>query len=276
MTDRLPGQLDPRALSAARRALHHAAQLVSGVGDSLLPARADYTHSAVAWSEDHGPRLVGQPLPSGHRVALQLLDGALVVDDASGAAVARLTVAGSTPADALAKLGEALVACGAAARGVKLSAPDWDMPPLDGPTLPAVDAAAAAELARWYGLASLILEDVKRAWAGASDVIVWPHHFDIATLIAIDPDPHAAGARSVGVGLSPGDGSYDEPYVYVSPYPAPETLPPLRDVEARDSGWIGYVIRGSTVAGWAADGRAARLADAVQRAVKQAHALAKG
>jgi hypothetical protein len=34
--------------------------------------------------------------------------------------------------------------------------------------------------------------------------------------------------RSVGIGLSPGDHYYDEPYFYVSAYPssAPEALPP--------------------------------------------------
>ena len=37
------------------------------------------------------------------------------------------------------------------------------------------------------------------------------------------------GAAYIGAGLSPGDGHYDEPYFYLSLYPAPEpsTLPPL-------------------------------------------------
>ena len=58
----------------------------------------------------------------------------------------------------------------------------------------------------------------------APTVRCWPHHFDLATLFALEAgDPETA--RSVGVGLSPGDGSYAEPYFYCTPWPAPENLP---------------------------------------------------
>jgi len=50
----------------------------------------------------------------------------------------------------------------------------------------------------------------------ASDVLCWPHHFDIATLVTFASD------RSSSVGLSPGDGSYDEPYYYVNVHPQPD------------------------------------------------------
>jgi hypothetical protein len=55
----------------------------------------------------------------------------------------------------------------------------------------------------------------------------WPHHFDLATLTSF---PGADGATAyVGAGLSPGDGYYDEPYFYISLYPAPDVagLPAL-------------------------------------------------
>ena len=48
---------------------------------------------------------------------------------------------------------------------------------------------------------------------------MWPHHFDLATLISLQ------GETTVGVGFSPGDGSYPEPYWYVSPWPYPENTP---------------------------------------------------
>jgi hypothetical protein len=55
----------------------------------------------------------------------------------------------------------------------------------------------------------------------------WPHHFDFATLTSF-PSPNGEAAF-VGVGFSPGDHYYDEPYFYVSLYPAPdkERLPRL-------------------------------------------------
>jgi hypothetical protein len=60
----------------------------------------------------------------------------------------------------------------------------------------------------------------------ASPLRCWPHHFDLATLTTLTArDP----AGYIGVGISPGDDYYDEPYLYVSVYPKPDpaTLPAL-------------------------------------------------
>jgi hypothetical protein len=74
----------------------------------------------------------------------------------------------------------------------------------------------------------------------------WPHHFDIATLL---PGPAAGGGaqqRTIGVGLSPGDASYGEPYWYVTPWPyppPPEQLPALPGGGAwHRRGWFGAVL----------------------------------
>ena len=50
----------------------------------------------------------------------------------------------------------------------------------------------------------------------------------IAALLALEKGP-AEKARSIGIGVSPGDGYYAQPYLYVSPYPRPDTdnLPAL-------------------------------------------------
>jgi hypothetical protein len=51
----------------------------------------------------------------------------------------------------------------------------------------------------------------------------WPHHFDLDTLVTVAP------GRTSGIGFEPGDEHYDEPYFYVSVYPAPDAAssPPL-------------------------------------------------
>jgi hypothetical protein len=66
-----------------------------------------------------------------------------------------------------------------------------------------------------------------------SSVRCWPHHFDLATLITVTAAKETAESiRSVGVGLSPGDEHYGEPYFYVTPwpYPDPKKLPPLPEI----------------------------------------------
>ena len=51
---------------------------------------------------------------------------------------------------------------------------------------------------------------------GPSPVRCWPHHFDIATCVALESgDPERE--RGIGTGLSPGDGTYGQPYFHVNP-----------------------------------------------------------
>jgi hypothetical protein len=82
-----------------------------------------------------------------------------------------------------------------------------------------------------------------------SPVRCWPHHFDIATLVSI-PGGAPGEVRTIGVGLSPGDGSYAEPYFYVTPWPAPDgpTLPELPAGAAwHRAGWFGAVLTGTAI-----------------------------
>ena len=57
----------------------------------------------------------------------------------------------------------------------------------------------------------------------------------------------AEEAKSVGVGMTPGDESYPEPYLYVTPWPYPdaETLPGLALGTWHTTGWTGAVLRAS-------------------------------
>jgi hypothetical protein len=87
-----------------------------------------------------------------------------------------------------------------------------DCPELGDVSAPlGVDPGAAAFLGAWYGFAWSVLEEF-RADAPSSDDIrvqLWPEHFDAS----VGPFPGEPGAT---FGLSPGDGSYAQPYVYVS------------------------------------------------------------
>ena len=118
-----------------------------------------------------------------------------------------------------------------------------------------------------------MLGEIAAREAGASPVRCWPHHFDIATLISLEGgDPEHA--RSIGVGLSPGDESYAEPYFYVSPWPYPES-DRLDDIAPigrwHTAGFVAYVVIGSEFAG-GFDGGAA-VASAVDAAIARCRDL---
>ena len=78
--------------------------------------------------------------------------------------------------------------------------------PLSGQPLP-IDGAAARILAEWYALAHAVLTALSDATA--SEVRLWPEHFDLAIEMG-----------EVNYGFSPGDADHAEPYAYVGPWSA--------------------------------------------------------
>jgi len=95
-------------------------------------------------------------------------------------------------------------------------------------------------------MADRLLRVLAASWPNASAVRCWPHHFDIATLLALDPAATPSNiARTIGAGLSPGD--VDDPggYWYVTPWPSPAVSepPPLAAGGAwHRAGWFGAVL----------------------------------
>jgi hypothetical protein len=138
------------------------------------------------------------------------------------------------------------------------------------------DGAAFRELAAYWSDADLLLREVRSSTPGASDVRCWPHHFDIATLVA-EPGP---GRATIGIGMSPGDEHYAEPYLYVGPYPYPDTraLPSLDVGRWHTDGWVGAALTASALvaAGDAPDQQrlAGAFVDGALTAVRRVRAAA--
>ncbi|HEV8325332.1 MAG TPA: hypothetical protein VG389_27230 [Myxococcota bacterium] len=266
----------PDALVEARLQLHWAAHAVAAVGETLLDRRPDDSHASFEWHE--GTRaLVSGATGAGLRAGLRLADLTLVVLGDGGAAVrAALPLDGKTLAGALDWLGASLARLGEArAAQAPLRPPGHDLPAhAVGGGAPFGGAAPThlAELARWYGAADGWLRGFARATPGASTVRCWPHHFDLATLVTL------SAGKTIGVGLSPGDGSYAEPYWYVtpSPYSAGAARAAL-DGEGtwHRAGWFGAVLTGTRLAaaGVAAEPQRARLEAFARSALAACRAL---
>ena len=255
------GAVAPGALEPARLLAHHGVQWVSRAARANLAAEPDDSHSNLGWNEDAGALV-------SHEVAgkdgwiglgLRLADLTLFVE-ADGGAPASIALDGRSDAAVGVALDAALAVHGLApATPVTLP---YDMPAhavAGGATYDVAGAAAAlAELARWFSAAAEILEDFAGRQAdisrrssslGSSPVRCWPHHFDIATLVTLEEgDPETA--RSVGVGLSPGDETYRQPYFYVNPWPhlAIDDLPDLPATgHWHAQGFVGAIATGEDV-----------------------------
>ncbi len=218
------GTPPPTDLSAARVALHFAVQPLAAAAYALLPARDDHVQSSIGWDAERR-RFVGQELPQGRRAFLDPLALRLGVQDDAAREVASFPVAGATLEDLFADLAQVLDA-------PQLSLPTYDLPdsPLtSGAPFSAPGPQALQELVRWFELGASLVPQHSRAYLNDAPMRGWPHHFDLAALHSLDPTLDPEQARSINVGLSPGDDAYEEPYLYVTPYPAPKAavLPPL-------------------------------------------------
>jgi len=246
------GAVAPRDLTEARLALHYAAQPMTAAAYSLLPMREDHSHANLLWSHERNS-FIGRPLPSERRCFLDVVGLRTGLLAATGEQLAVAALAGKTLDDAFAEMATALRAVGEKVPAGGLRLPEYDLPatPLaEGRPFPAPDAPALEELARWFHNGALALSRVAASQLGGAEVRGWPHHFDLAALLTLDPGEDPERARSLGVGLSPGDGSYAEPYFYLMPWPAPEArqLPDLPGgAHWHTEGFTAAVLPGSEV-----------------------------
>jgi hypothetical protein len=229
------GSRAPTALLRARILSHQAIQWAARAAVANLEAAPDDSHCSLEWDAAHG-MLLSQPMPAqggdirvGLRIgglALTLMRGAVILDTYELAG-RRDSVVGVWLDSALRVVGLK------SASGVRLP---YSIPANSvsrgGAYGSSGEGEALNELAHWYGAAAEVLaqfqERLGDARPGAGPVRCWPHHFDIATLVSLNAGD-AGTARFIGVGVSPGDEHFAQPYVYVSPWPRPDSadLPPL-------------------------------------------------
>lgn len=227
------GQTGLKDLAEARLQAHYAVQWAARVARALVEPQPDDSHTSPGWDRKH-QALRTQALPNGQSLGLRLADLTLLWDGGEKAG-SELPLDGVSDAEARAWLAERVPGAGYDAARLDEPSP-YELPPHDlangGAYAVGSNEGAFVELGAWYNSADAALEAVVAALSdltpGPSPVRCWPHHFDIATLIALEAGD-AEEARSIGVGLSPGDESYAEPYYYVTPwpYPDPANLPKL-------------------------------------------------
>ena len=245
----------PAGVSDARAQLHHVAQIANSPAVSYLPPAADDSHTNFGWNAALGAfvsRCV--PFPQARSFAWRVRDLGLLALDAAAAPVASLSLDGETLARAHAWVREQCEdAGGDAARYT--AAKHYTIPPHrvgDGGVFSADPNALISLSTHWAG-AMGILNSVAADTSGSSSVRLWPHHFDAGRITRIDDE------RSIGIGFTPGDEWYDEPYWYATPYPPPHTAhrPPLAaGAEWHEREWFSAVLPWHAYAGAAHQGAA--------------------
>jgi hypothetical protein len=214
--------VDPVRLAGAREQAHHAVQWLARAARAYSPPRPDDSHTNLGWDDRFGG-FIAHPLPDGARLGLRLADLTLAL----------LGPSDTTPQDIFGLDGRrdpdacTWLSAQASARHLDPGALDAALPYMLKARVSEAYTAVAlkeplAELATWFSNANAALGAIRMEIAArgiaAPPVCCWPHHFDLDTLVTVAP------GRTTGVGFEPGDDYYDEPYFYVSLYPAPDMM----------------------------------------------------
>ncbi|MGA7938159.1 MAG: hypothetical protein WCA35_31710 [Kovacikia sp.] len=246
---RIISKINPEELTESRLQLHYAIQFIAATGAALAEPLPDYSHTSLAWS----PTLemfTGSAIRATHpfQVGLDPVSFTLILLNQQSESIASLPLDQITMTDGLNWLQQEISKLGADASKITF----LDYPPNDFPDHPLAHGASfdasqklgLRELVDYYANTHQLLQQIITANEDASAAHIWPHHFDLATLITL-PEVKYGNSLTIGVGLSPGDTSYQEPYWYVSPYPYPDTenLPTLdSDGFWHTQHWVGAVL----------------------------------
>ncbi len=244
--------LNTQDFTEARLQLHYGIQLIAASGSALAEPLPDFSHTSLKWNPGLG-MFIGAPIRAAKpfRVALDPVMLTSMLLDQHGKTISVFLMRQKTLAEGMAWLKTEVAQLGADASKIELMSYPEDFPDhaiAHGTAFNTRKAEAERqELSYYYANTHLILQEIVANVEDASPIHIWPYHFDMATLIFM-PLQKRGEPISIGVGLSPGDTNYAEPYWYVSPYPypAPENLPFLEGEGFwHTQRWLGAVLLAS-------------------------------
>lgn len=216
-------RIGPASLIDARHMTHRAIQMLGRAAWANLDAAADDSHANLGWDPDLAA-FVSRPLagkgdPVGVVLNLTRFELGLIAADETDAVLA---LDGVLVGDAAAWLDKRLADSGLAPAST-VSLPH-EMPP-ETAAIETYSSDGLADgmtaLSAWFATAAAALAAFSERNSDLSPTPVrcWTHHYDIATEVNFQ-DSGSADVTTIGLGLSPGDTHYDEPYFYLSPWSA--------------------------------------------------------
>lgn len=242
-------------LHKLKEELHQAIQLVGMVSRSFLPPDPSDEQATSQWLSK-SQSLAGNLANGRHqlRLALRITDASLLFLDAEEQVIDQLKLANEYYPDVLQWIQSKLADEGFAASKFNQILP-YQIPDYDpGKQFSAFPDHALAEFSGYYSNAHNLLTEIQSKYQ-SSAIVCWPHHFDIATLITLESDPDPEKAKTIGMGLSPGDSYYNLPYFYINTWPyltkeqiQNETWSSAGTWHTQD--WIGTVLPADKIITW--------------------------
>lgn len=241
-------RIAPAALTEARIQCHWAMQIVAAVGYAHLERAADDSQSNAGWV-DGMQILAGRLVESENSffVSLSPLELKVAVHEPGGEILEEFYLHGRSLRESFDAVAAAISRRTAQAP-IRLELPSYELAAHPLATEGRFERSSDepfSQLARWMHDANLVMLDLRKKTAGSTVPRVWPHHFDMGMLLSLQDEGDAKAGRSIGIGLSPGDGAIETPYWYTNPYPQPaadSALPSIEVGQWHTEGWTGAVL----------------------------------
>lgn len=118
------------------------------------------------------------------------------------------------------------------------------LPPADPDASLEIDKGSSLLVGRWFAFGFSVLEQLRTMGStddDASEVQMWPEHFDAASELGNSD----SGLRA-SYGASPGDNGSREPYIYVAPWSEIDRSEPYWNAEHFGGSTLGYSELGSS------------------------------
>lgn len=269
----------PDQLIASRVQLHYAIQCIAATGMALREAQPDGSQMTLDWNSDK-ELFVGGILPADRAIqlALEPIHLTSLILDETQSAIVTFSLRDQTLNTALDWHKQELSKLGVAVDAIQFLGypPDFpDHPLAHGATFVAGESTERHAIANYFAQTRPLLQTIVSDEVGASSVHIWPHHFDMATLITLAGSGEEA--TTIGVGFSPGDEGYSQPYWYVTPWPYPDAakLPTLSGGNWHTESWIGAILLAETVGEITSDRASEIITTFYREAINTCHTLLK-
>ncbi|MGI9543516.1 MAG: DUF5996 family protein [Cyclobacteriaceae bacterium] len=244
-----------QTIAKVRDELHQALQLVGMVSRSFLPPDPSDVHATSQWL-NQSQSLAGNLVTGNHqlRMALRIVDTSLLFLDANEQVIDQFPLANEYYSDVVQWVSSKLADEGFDISKFNQHLP-YQIPAYDqNRSFTAFQDHILSEFSGYFKNAHNLLGEIRSEYQ-SSTIVCWPHHFDIATLITLKPDPDPEKAKTIGLGLSPGDSYYDLPYFYLNTWPyltkeqiQNETWSSAGTWHTKD--WIGAVLPADKIITW--------------------------
>ncbi|RED94109.1 hypothetical protein [Marinoscillum furvescens] len=218
---------DSDDLIKARLLLHHAIQNVAAVGRHFSPPTANDLHATLVWVPGLG-RMAGRWVTGeiDFRSSISPEEFSVYLVDKKVQTLGALDLEGCTHSEVLIWLEEQIGKLGLDASNLAMNLPYElpDFPTQAGQPFHLDSKRGITELAKCYHNTYIMLRQMREELgAEGQEILIWPHHFDMALDVIIKDSGDPETTSKIGLGMSPGHEHFERPYFYVNSWPHTDT-----------------------------------------------------